>query len=211
MCWRRRRDIWRSIRRSPCTPRTFAMEIFPQAHFHTSFTQRPKPAPSSTTNPRWLCSTPSPKERDRALQFSIASSVSRFLLVSSGAVYGTQPAQVSHINESFNGAPDTLNPASAYGEGKRSAEMLCTLASSPRLNITIARCFAFVGPYMQLDAHFAIGNFISDAVQGRPFWLKGMALRCGRISTRPISPFGSGRCSLKDNRSAPTTSVPKMP
>ena len=109
----------------------------------------------------------------RALQFSIASSVSRFLLVSSGAVYGTQPAQVSHINESFNGAPDTLNPASAYGEGKRSAEMLCTLASSPRLNITIARCFAFVGPYMQLDAHFAIGNFISDAVQGRPILVKG--------------------------------------
>jgi nucleoside-diphosphate-sugar epimerase len=109
----------------------------------------------------------------RALQFSIASSVSRFLLVSSGAVYGAQPAQVSHIGESFEGAPDPLNPASAYGEGKRAAEMLCALTASPRLNTTIARCFAFVGPYMQLDAHFAIGNFISDAVQGRPILVKG--------------------------------------
>jgi nucleoside-diphosphate-sugar epimerase len=109
----------------------------------------------------------------RALQFSIASSVSRFLLVSSGAVYGTQPPQLTHVSESFEGGPDTLNPSSAYGEGKRSAEMLCSLAASPRFATTVARCFAFVGPYMQLDAHFAIGNFISDAIAGGPILVKG--------------------------------------
>lgn len=109
----------------------------------------------------------------RALQFSIASSVNRFLFVSSGAVYGTQPPQLAHVNESFGGGPDPLNPASAYAEGKRSAEMLCSLAASPRLATTVARCFAFVGPYMQLDAHFAIGNFISDAMRGGPILVKG--------------------------------------
>ncbi|MGP0097260.1 MAG: NAD-dependent epimerase/dehydratase family protein [Terriglobales bacterium] len=109
----------------------------------------------------------------RALRFSIASSVSKFLLVSSGAVYGTQPPHLTHIDETFTGGPDPLNPASAYAEGKRSAELLCALAASPRLAIKIARCFAFVGPYMQLDAHFAIGNFISDAMQSRPLLVKG--------------------------------------
>ena len=109
----------------------------------------------------------------RALQFSIASSVSRFLLVSSGAVYGTQPPQLSHVSETFEGSPDPLNRGSAYAEGKRAAELLCALATSPRLAIPVARCFAFVGPYMQLDAHFAIGNFISDAMQGESIVVKG--------------------------------------
>ena len=109
----------------------------------------------------------------RALQFSIASSVTRFLLVSSGAVYGTQPPQLTLVGESFEGGPDPLNPASAYAEGKRSAEMLCSLAASPRFATTVARCFAFVGPYMRLDAHFAIGNFIADRLHHRPIRVQG--------------------------------------
>ena len=115
----------------------------------------------------------------RALQFSIASSVTRFLLVSSGAVYGTQPVQLTHVSEGYDGGPDPLNPASAYGEGKRSAEMLCALAASPRFATTVARCFAFVGPYMQLDAHFAIGNFISDRLHQHPICVQsdGSAVR----------------------------------
>jgi len=108
-----------------------------------------------------------------ALQFSIASSVNRFLFVSSGAVYGTQPPQLALVGESFEGGPDPLNPASAYAEGKRSAEMLCSLAASPRLATTVARCFAFVGPYMKLDAHFAIGNFIADRLDHRPIRVLG--------------------------------------
>jgi len=109
----------------------------------------------------------------RALRFSIASSAARFLLVSSGAVYGTQPPQLTHVSESFAGGPDPLDPANAYAEGKRSAEMLCSLAASPRFATTIARCFAFVGPYMRIDAHFAIGNFIADGLHHRPIRVHG--------------------------------------
>lgn len=109
----------------------------------------------------------------RALQFSVASSVARFLLVSSGAVYGTQPLRLTHVSESFEGGPDPLSPSSAYGEGKRAAELQCALAASPRFATTVARCFAFVGPYMQLDAHFAIGNFISNAMRGGPILVTG--------------------------------------
>jgi dTDP-glucose 4,6-dehydratase len=109
----------------------------------------------------------------RTLQFSAASSVRRFLLVSSGAVYGTQPPQMTNITESFEGGPDPLNPGSAYAEGKRAAEMLCSLAATPRFAATVARCFAFVGPYMPLDAHFAIGNFINDRLHDRPIHVSG--------------------------------------
>jgi len=109
----------------------------------------------------------------RALEFAAANSVRKFLYVSSGAVYGTQPPQLAQLSESFPGGPDPLDPANAYAEGKRSAELLCALAASSDLEIKVARCFAFVGPYMQVDAHFAIGNFIRDRLHQRPIRVQG--------------------------------------
>lgn len=109
----------------------------------------------------------------RALQFSLSASVKRFLLVSSGAVYGAQPPELTLVPESYLGGPDPLASESAYAEGKRAAELLCSLAANTRFESTIARCFAFVGPYMHLDKHFAIGNFISNAVNGGPIHVHG--------------------------------------
>ena len=97
----------------------------------------------------------------------------KLLLTSSGAVYGTQPPQITHIHESFYGSLDPLQRSSAYSEGKRAAETMCLLVASRQFHPKIARCFAFVGPYMKLNAHFAIGNFIADRLRGGPIRVRG--------------------------------------
>lgn len=110
----------------------------------------------------------------RTLEFARRCGVEKLLLISSGAVYGKQPPDLSHIPEDYVGAPDTTESRSAYGEGKRTAELLCTLCAKQfGIETKIVRCFAFVGPYLPLDAHFAIGNFIRDGMRGGPILVKG--------------------------------------
>ncbi len=110
----------------------------------------------------------------RCLEFAESHGTLKFLLTSSGAVYGKQPSEMTHIAEDYRGAPDVLHPTSVYGEGKRMAEMLCALtAGRTTMECKIARCFAFVGPHLPLDAHFAIGNFIRDAMRGGPIVIRG--------------------------------------
>lgn len=99
------------------------------------------------------------------LDFSIECKVRRFLHTSSGAVYGMQPPEVDQLHEDSLTMPDPLNSSNAYGVAKRTAEHLCTLyGEAYGLQIVNARCFAFLGRDLPLDVHFAIGNFVRDAL-----------------------------------------------
>lgn len=110
----------------------------------------------------------------RVLEFATACGAKRFLLTSSGAVYGSQPPSIERLPESFPGGPDVTRPPSVYGEGKRVAELLCSVFGRLYgLECVVARCFAFVGPYLPLDIHFAIGNFIRDCLFSRAIRIRG--------------------------------------
>jgi dTDP-glucose 4,6-dehydratase len=105
----------------------------------------------------------------RVLDFCKLCRAEKLLLTSSGAVYGKQLAGTTRVCENFARGPDPASATSAYAEGKRVAEMLWTEGHSHRgMNASIARCFAFVGPFLPLDRHFAIGNFLRDAIGGGP-------------------------------------------
>jgi dTDP-glucose 4,6-dehydratase len=108
------------------------------------------------------------------LEFSRTHGVRRLLFTSSGAVYGTQPSELTHIPEEYAGAPLTTDTGSAYGQAKRVSEyMIAMYAGVYGFDATIARLFAFVGPLLPLDAHYAVGNFIGDALRGGPVRIAG--------------------------------------
>jgi len=103
---------------------------------------------------------------ENMLKFASTNGVQRFLFTSSGAAYGTQPAEMAAIPETFNGMPDPLNPLNAYGVAKRQAENLCVnYGHLYGIETVVARCFAFVGEDLPWNSHFAIGNFIRDAIE----------------------------------------------
>ena len=110
----------------------------------------------------------------RVLEFASLHGTRRFLFTSSGAVYGKQPTAMTHVSEDYVGAPLTTDTRSAYGQAKRASESMVALQSGAcGFDAMIARLFAFVGPRLPLDAHYAVGNFIGDALRGGPVRIAG--------------------------------------
>lgn len=105
----------------------------------------------------------------------------RFLLASSGAVYGR-----GNSDRPFEGQVDaSLLPAlkdladplngglTLYGAAKREAERLCFEAQKARrIETVVARGFAFSGPLFPLEGPYAIAGFMSAMLNGLPLNVK---------------------------------------
>ena len=96
------------------------------------------------------------------VDFAKAVGCKKIILTSSGAVYGPRVASASEDDECL--------PVTAYGKGKLQAERMLLDSG---LDVKIARCFAFVGPYLPRTIHYAIGNFIQNCLDGRPIVING--------------------------------------
>jgi dTDP-glucose 4,6-dehydratase len=71
-------------------------------------------------------------------------------------------------------ALDLSLPKDAYLHGKRTSEELVTrVAQSGRITGKNLRLYTFAGPGISLTDHFAVGNFLADAMSGRPIHIKG--------------------------------------
>lgn len=110
----------------------------------------------------------------KVFDYGVKVKSQKVLYLSSGAVYGIQPDNIVGFSENYYGGPNVLNTASAYSEAKRFSELYCSCYQKQyQMNVVIARCFAFVGPYLPLDMHFAIGNFIGNGLKDEDIIIKG--------------------------------------
>jgi len=99
------------------------------------------------------------------LDYAVKTKVERLLFTSSGGVYGKLSPEMWQVDETYAGVSNHLNSDNVYSVAKREAEHLCALyANEYGLEYVIVRCFSFVGQDLPIDVHFAIGNFIRDAL-----------------------------------------------
>ena len=103
----------------------------------------------------------------RMIDLARQSDACRLLNISSGGIYGAAAARASGAKEDDEA---TAQPLTTYGRAKLDAERQC-LASG--IDSGTARAFAFLGPHLPLDAHYAAGNFLRDAHRGGPISVRG--------------------------------------
>ncbi|MEN5206730.1 NAD(P)-dependent oxidoreductase [Stenotrophomonas terrae] len=115
----------------------------------------------------------------RLLDLAVECGAPRILFTGSGAQYGPIAAG-QPVQESTSSAGDSTLAGNIYGEAKRAQEtMAAVYAEQLGIVPVFTRCFAFAGPGLPLDAHFAIGNFVRDALHSKSIDLhsSGEAMR----------------------------------
>ena len=97
----------------------------------------------------------------------------RFLLLSSGEIYGENPTLPEGFSEADTGAIDTMRPRACYPEGKRAAETLCaSYAAQYGVNARVARLCHVYGPTFTASNSRADAQFLRNALHGQDIVMK---------------------------------------
>ena len=97
----------------------------------------------------------------------------RFLLLSSGEVYGENRGDVDYFSEDYCGYLDCNTLRAGYPEGKRVSEALCqAYVSQTGLEAMVIRLPRCYGPSMQMKDSKAAAQFIKNGVLGQDVVLK---------------------------------------
>ena len=105
---------------------------------------------------------------------NLLEDVQKFVLMSSGLVYGSQPWELPRVDETFVGPMRCNDVNGVYAESKRFAEVIAQSAiSETKLPVVTLRPFAFVGPYQSLQLPWAVTDFIRDSFNGGPIRIMG--------------------------------------
>lgn len=101
----------------------------------------------------------------------------KLLFVSSGGVYGQMPQNINSFKEDHPLTHNLLDPTKVYSIAKIAAENLCAIYHEMYgLKLSIVRCFSFSGFHLPLDVHFAIGNFVKNAISSEDITIQGNGL-----------------------------------
>jgi dTDP-glucose 4,6-dehydratase len=99
----------------------------------------------------------------------IYHSKSKILYTSSGAVYGQQPNKIKGFKENYLNYNKKIyfkkGYKQFYSNFKLKSEKLFEKMGNEGFNVSIARCFAFVGEYLSLNSNFVIGNIIKSILE----------------------------------------------
>ena len=107
------------------------------------------------------------------LRFAKDQEAERFLLFSSGEVYGEVSAANIPTKEDAYGYLNPTALRSCYAESKRAAESLCVAwFHQHHVPVTIVRPFHTYGPGMDLEDGRVFSDFVADIVHGRDIVMK---------------------------------------
>ncbi len=93
-------------------------------------------------------------------------SKSKVLYISSGAIYGKQPNSITGFRENYLESYKKINFKEGYkkqySNTKIKNEQLFKKFGKTGKNVSIARCFSFVGEYLSQDSYYVVGNIIKN-------------------------------------------------
>jgi len=148
--------------------RTFSCSYHRYSHFIHAATDVADPESSLGTFDVTTAGT------KHVLDFAVMCNAKRFLNLSSVVVYGRQHTANLPLSESMSGSVDVTDSNNGYALGKIASEWLGnTYSQLHGIDFSTARIFGQIGPNMPLDAHFAAGNFMRNAISGETITITG--------------------------------------